>query len=1019
MVTDQQWTDMWADPPSIYRSAPFWSWNERLDPRRLARQIEQMHLAGMGGFFMHSRYGLKTAYLSEEWFECVSACNDKARELGMKSYLYDEDRWPSGTAGGLVTRNRPEMALHLLVAADRDEFPERLQREAVFAVKLNADGALASHRLLEEDEPPGAAEQFVSFASGPAEDEPWFNDASYLDVFNPEAVREFIRACYQPYADRYGDEFGKLIPAVFTDEPNYGHGHVTVEGRLGTAPWSPLLPREFLKRRGYDLRDHLPELLYPLAGGAFSKVAHDYYRTLTELFVEGFSAQIGQWCERHGIALSGHYLYEGTCDLQMRNIGAAMPHYAQQQWPGIDILTDQREEISTVKQCSSVAAQIGRERVLSELYGCTGWDWPLEGHKFNAGWQYALGVNFRCPHLSHYSLAGGAKRDFPASIFPHSPWWKYYKVVEDYFARLSLALTTGRVVRDVLIIHPIESVYGLPWRGAQAAAIQQSLDALLEGLLDGHYDYDLGDESILAERAKAGKGELTVGEMSYRLAIVPPSATLRSSTVELLQRLADTGGAVIFSGRAPELIDCEADDGRLAELIARSHCCDDGAAATVTAIESSLPRRVSLAEGGAEAASAWTMLRKVTGGQLLFVQSHDREGGHDLHVSVEGREPVVLWDTQTGERRRLESVATGDRVQFDLCLPPTGSALVSLGLHVPEAAEPAPETKVISTVEAPGPWPVELLEPNTFPLDYCRVSIDGGQLSELTPVLAADEMVREHWGLGSRANRDCQPWYLAQTGRFDRSVRGAIEMSFSFHVTEAPARLAVAIERPGDFRITLNGRAVPSDPTGWWVDEDLETIDLTAAVQVGDNELVLAADYRSDMELEELHLVGDFGVRRIGERPVAGGYTLVAPTTELAAGSWVGQGLDFYGGAATYRLSVDESIRQAARDGRRVRLSLPGVKCTCAAVHVGDETFVLPWPPMTADITDALAAAGEVCDIRVEVIGGRKNILGPLHTPWEAWTGPDQFRPNNPAWADEYLLTDHGLTAPPVFEIVE
>lgn len=67
------------------------------------RAIESMHAAGMGGGFMHSRNGLKTAYLSDEWFQCVSACIENARELGMKAYLYDEDRWPSGTVGGVGT----------------------------------------------------------------------------------------------------------------------------------------------------------------------------------------------------------------------------------------------------------------------------------------------------------------------------------------------------------------------------------------------------------------------------------------------------------------------------------------------------------------------------------------------------------------------------------------------------------------------------------------------------------------------------------------------------------------------------------------------------------------------------------------------------------------------------------------------------------------------------------------------------------------------------------------------------
>ncbi|KKL88749.1 hypothetical protein LCGC14_1921580, partial [marine sediment metagenome] len=367
----------WIDPPSIYRGAPFWSWNERLDPARLCRQIEQMHAAGMGGFFMHSRYGLKTAYLSGEWFECVSACVAKARELNMKAYLYDEDRWPSGAAGGLVTRDRPEFGRQLLVAIEGEKLPEALEHIGSFAVKLDASETLIDYRPVDDSGELAEGEKLISFGAGVSESSTWFNEAPYLDVLNADAVAEFIRVTYQAYADRYGDDFGELIPAIFTDEPNYGHGHFEAEGKICTVTWTAALPMTFKKRRGYDLRDRLPELIYATDAAdrpGFSAVRHDFWLTVTELFVENFSAQIGRWCGKHNIAMSGHYLAEESMVRQIGQIGSAMPHYAWQQWPGIDILTDQRREISTAKQCSSVAAQVGHERVLSELYGCTGWD---------------------------------------------------------------------------------------------------------------------------------------------------------------------------------------------------------------------------------------------------------------------------------------------------------------------------------------------------------------------------------------------------------------------------------------------------------------------------------------------------------------------------------------------------------------------------------------------------------------------------------------------------------------------
>lgn len=1024
--------ELWLDPPSIYRSAPFWSWNDWLDPDRLCRQIEQMHSAGMGGFFMHSRSGLKTPYLSEEWFACVDACVEQARRLGMKAYLYDEDRWPSGTAGGIVTRKNPEASQRLLAALRADKVPAGMTGLGGFAVKLDEAGGIQAYRPMDEDRRLAEGEAFIQFAVGVGE--PGRTGAPYLDTINAEAVGEFIRLTHQAYADRFGKDFGGLIPAIFTDEPHYSPGATQIDALVSALPWTDALPQEFSRRRGYDINEHLVELAFPVAGEAFSSVRHDYYRTLMELYVESYSAQIGQWCRRNGIALTGHYMAEGTLALQTQYIGAAMPHYVHQQWPGIDILTDQIDEIMTVKQCTSVADQLGRERVLSELYGCTGWDWPLEGHKFNASWQYILGVNFRCPHLSLYSLAGGAKRDYPASIFPHSPWWKYYRTVEDYFARLSLMLTLGQPVRDVLVIHPIESAWGLylpkgqpdmsEWFKTPAAAqgvlaeLDSSFQSLLRGLLDGQYDYDLADESLLEQYGKiTDKALLAVGKMEYRLVVVPPTVTLRASTATLLGEFVSAGGQVLFAGGTPERIDGAICD-KFPDLFEQASRCEP--AAVVSAIEDRLDRRVSVTEKGSRTGYVWTMLRKVKGGQLLFVQSCDRTAGHDVHLSVIGQEPAVIWDAMTGQRRRIEASSAGERVEFDLHLPPTGSALISMGMSV-QADEPAGKHAVVSTVEAQPAWKIELMEPNSFPLDFCRFRVGEGDFSAPVPVLLADEEIRTGFSLPKRENAGPQPWYLAATGRADRKPLGSCEMMFKFHVSEPPASLHVAIERPEDFEITVNGQSIASEPLGWWVDEAFKTLDIGGAVKAGENELLLRFDYRSDMELEALHLIGPFGVRQTGPKPTFDSYTLTAPPTELPAGSWVGRGLDFYGGAVGYRIGVPESVRSAVEAGRRVRLTLPGIECTAAAVHVGDETFVLPWQPMSADITDALVAqVSNLChEVVVEVIGGRKNILGPLHTPWDGWTGPGHFSPRHEQWTDEYLLNDHGLTAPPAFEILE
>ena len=107
------------DPGPAYRGKPFWSWNGELEEAELLRQIHVFKEMGFGGFFMHSRTGLVTEYLGDEWFRLTNACADEAERLGMEAWLYDEDRWPSGTAGGLITQDPKHRAKYLSLAFER------------------------------------------------------------------------------------------------------------------------------------------------------------------------------------------------------------------------------------------------------------------------------------------------------------------------------------------------------------------------------------------------------------------------------------------------------------------------------------------------------------------------------------------------------------------------------------------------------------------------------------------------------------------------------------------------------------------------------------------------------------------------------------------------------------------------------------------------------------------------------------------------------------------------------------
>ena len=59
----------------------------------------------------------------------IRHCIDEAKDNQMLAWLYDEDRWPSGTAGGRVTAGKPEHARKSLLFTTTP-YPEESLRKS-------------------------------------------------------------------------------------------------------------------------------------------------------------------------------------------------------------------------------------------------------------------------------------------------------------------------------------------------------------------------------------------------------------------------------------------------------------------------------------------------------------------------------------------------------------------------------------------------------------------------------------------------------------------------------------------------------------------------------------------------------------------------------------------------------------------------------------------------------------------------------------------------------------------------
>lgn len=125
-------------------------------------------------------------------------------------------------------------------------------------------------------------------------------------------------------------------------------------------------------------------------------------------------------------------------------------------------------------------------------------------------------------------------------------------------------MTRGVPIVKVGVIHPVESFW-LHWGpNDKSGLIREELDKnfqdLTKWLLFGSIDFDFISESLLPVLCPHADAPLRVGEMKYDVIVVPGCETLRSSTLDRLEKFREDGGRVIFLGEAPTLEDAQPSD---------------------------------------------------------------------------------------------------------------------------------------------------------------------------------------------------------------------------------------------------------------------------------------------------------------------------------------------------------------------------------------------------------------------------------------------------------------------------
>ncbi len=1014
--------ELFKNPTCEYRGTPFWAWNCKLDKAELLRQIEIFKEMGLGGFHMHSRSGMATPYLGEDFMNLVSACVDKAREEDMLAWLYDEDRWPSGFAGGLVTKD-PEHRIKYLLFTPTPYEKEGAVRAtanrnglgsliATFDIVLDEVGCLKNYRIIKEGENPAGKLWYAYLET--AQCTPRYNGFTYANTLRKKTIDRFIEVTYDAYKNKVGNEFGKTVPAIFTDEPQFIHKQTLRFSDVAqdvSLPWTDDLGETFAAAYGgEDLVSHIPELFWELPGGKISLIRYHYHDHVCERFTEAFADNIGSWCQKNDIMLTGHVMREPTLLSQTGAVSEAMRSYRSFQLPGIDMLAN-KHEYTTAKQAQSASHQYGREGVMSELYGVTGWDFDFRGHKLHGDWQAALGVTVRVPHLSWVSMEGEAKRDYPATISYQSSWYKHYSYIEDHFARVNTALTRGKPCIKVGVIHPIES-YWLHWGPSeQTALIRDQLDtnfqSITEWLLFGSVDFDYIAESLLPSQNTAGGNPLSVGEMKYDVIIVPECETLRSTTVERLAAFLDAGGKLIFMGGAPKYIDAKAEaSGPAIDLYnnPRAERVSFSRGAILTALE---PYRVIDIRNtsGSLTDNLVHQIRYDGDDMWLFIcpgkdpANPDISRRQGIKITVKGSFAVTLYDTLTGTISNQSCVHVNGNTVINVTLNQYDSLLFRLtpaDTCTASEEKPARVKPAVKALKVPAAVPFTLDEPNVLLLDMAEYAFDDEDFAGPEEILRIDTAFRNKLGWTPWSGGADQPWYLPKETPTHR-----IRLRFNFRSEIVCKTPLLALETPEVAKIVFNGQSVAGNPTGYYIDKSIKTLVLPA-IKKGNNILEIEYPYGKRSAVEWCYILGDFGVEVRGRCA-----KIVKAEKLLAFESITNQSLPFYSGALTYHFEAETS-------GGELELTIPQYRGAVITASVDRSTpAYIAFSPYKLNF-GKLPAGKHKLDVTLWL--PRTNTCSHLHCADDqvSYPGPGTWRTNGDVWCYEYRLKREGITASPL-----
>lgn len=926
-----------------FRPLSFWSFNGSMQDEEIQSQIAQFKKQGYGGFFMHARAGMTLEYMGEDWMHACRVAVEEAKKQGLKAWLYDENGWPSGFAGGKVPALGEDFTAKHLYFIRRA--PGKSDGKVLAAYRKQENGMYV--KMNETDAETADLYCCMGQLKG------------YADLLNPKAMRAFLDFTHEKYYEELGEYFGNVIPGIFTDEPQL----------VGKFPYTFTYPERFKKMYGYDFFEEAWMLCED--GLEYAPFKYKASKLVAEMLRIAFTEQIESWCQEHNIQFTGHFSNEdGLCNQTTANYNL-MAQYEVMARPGIDFLGRRLTSPVLVKQISDAAYLAGKKRITSESFGCSGWDVTFNDLLWITDWQAAFGINSIVTHLSAYSMQGRRKRDYPAFFSYQEPWWDNFHEVSERIEQVNRFMSQGRRKVELLVVYPISSMWctvgGHKQYSAESRFVSNQFRLLIENLLDLQKDFLIVTEEEL-QKFEVIQGKLLKEDIACRTICVADTLSLDKTTYDSLFQLAEQGGNVVFMNRYPQLCEGEPSD-RAKEI--PSEIVENRRGLLEKYFLATHQESPIIATDGFEGQAAAGIIlttRFLEQEERVLLMNPSRCDTKKVYLKAKGRKEI----------QNLYSFYDGEYTYAPITLAPTESRCLVLKNQgeIKETFER--KTDHVSARKIPVES-VSLLEKNALTVDACDVFLNGRLLCEqVLPAACADKVYEN---------------------AYKEAAESRVELVYSFEADFAdsiPDDLTLIAEGDGMASVQINGVEVLPMRNGWWIDKSFDVFPIAEFVKNGKNKVVMSFSIIRPKELEEqgefegyrnrffyavepenIYISGNFDVQALGsvtegiETFHVGGSFRLTDMTEKQAGELTHQNLWFYRG------NVKLQSRFEAK-GAEQKIHLEEFSGTAADICVnGKYAGCICRAPYELDITE-YTVRGENT-LEVVVYGSNRNLLGPHH----------------------------------------